>query len=307
MGCVRVSIQRGQTIAGSRSTRWRRMRNEALPAPMTIAARAWTVPGTAAARMLGDLLAAAQVLGVAALQAAEVDDAPHAGGARGPREGRRAGAVALRRSRRRRRPSSARGSRRRRCPRAPGQRALVQDVALDDLGPPGQRGAARVARQAAHVQAVLQQRGRQMAADVAGGAGDEDLGHPLRYGRGRRGMSPAGGVVRTGHDGRVDGRWAEHQGGRRADRAGARHDPHVGAALRLPQPAAHGLGLPALRARRRRDAAPRAGPPRARALGERRARARPRDPGDLRPPVDLRRGGGDRPRRARRRSCASRR
>ena len=63
-----------------------------------------------------------------------------------------------------------------------------------------------------------------------------------------RGMSPGGGVVRTGHDGRTaDGRWTEHQRGRRADRAGARHDPHVGAAPRLPQPAAHRLGLPPLR------------------------------------------------------------
>ena len=62
MGWVRVSIQRGQTIAGRRSTRWRRIRNEALPAPMTIAARAWTVSGTAPRQDLRDLLAAAQVL-----------------------------------------------------------------------------------------------------------------------------------------------------------------------------------------------------------------------------------------------------
>ena len=111
------------------------MRNEALPAPMTIAARAWTVSGAAAARMLRDLLAAAQVLGVAALQAAEVDDAPHARGARGPREGLRARAVALREARHR---AAAHGvhevvgdvdalERRR-------ERALLQDVALDDLG-----------------------------------------------------------------------------------------------------------------------------------------------------------------------------
>src|SRR6478672_81369 len=82
---------------------------------------------------------------------------------------------------------------------------------------------------------------------------------------GRRGMSPAGGVVRTGHDGQIDGRRIEHQGGRRADRAGARDDPHVGAALRVPDPAAHRLGLPALRARGHRDAAPRAGSSPARA------------------------------------------
>ena len=129
------------------------MRNEALPAPMTIAARAWTVSGTAVARMLRDLLAAAQVLGVAALQAAEVDDAPHAGGARGPREGLGARAVALREVA----VAAAhgvhevvgdvdaveRGASVRSC----------EDVALDDLGPLGQRGAARVAREAADVAA----------------------------------------------------------------------------------------------------------------------------------------------------------
>ena len=48
MGCVRVSSQRGTIITGSRRVRWSSISNEALPAPMTMAARTYTSSGTCA-------------------------------------------------------------------------------------------------------------------------------------------------------------------------------------------------------------------------------------------------------------------
>ncbi|CAA9485822.1 MAG: hypothetical protein AVDCRST_MAG13-1442, partial [uncultured Solirubrobacteraceae bacterium] len=88
-----------------------------------------------------------------------------------------------------------------------------------------------------------------------------------------------------------------HQGRRRAVGAGGRHDPHVGAALRLPGAVADELGLPALQRGRRGGAAARRRlpPPRAVRAGGDQARLGDRDA--RRPPVDLRRGGR-RPRRA---------
>ena len=169
----------------------------------------------------------------------------------------------------------------------------------DDLDAVGQCGAARVAREAAHVEPAPQQLGREVAADVAGGAGDQDLGHVLATVRGARGMSPGGGVVRTGHDGwTADGRWTEHQRGRRADRAGARHDPHVGAAPRLPQPRGAPPRATAATSADDVETLRRARAHRQRGLSVSAALERARETGgDLRPPVDLRRGGGDRPRR----------
>ena len=59
------------------------------------------------------------------------------------------------------------------------RRGAVAHVAADDLGAGGQIGARGVAHEAADVVAVAQQHGQELAADVAGGAGQED---PLRGG-----------------------------------------------------------------------------------------------------------------------------
>jgi hypothetical protein len=52
--------------------------------------------------------------------------------------------------------------------------AQVLGLALHHAGALGQRGAARVAYAGAHAQSAPQQFGREVAADVAGRAGDED-------------------------------------------------------------------------------------------------------------------------------------
>ena len=120
-GCVRVSIHFGQIIAGSFSTRLRSITNDADSEPITIAARTWTKSSQCEARIRATSSRLAQVLGllvVAALQAAQVDDAlRRRRGARRRRRTARPRGRARRTRRPTRPPSSARGSRRRRCPR----------------------------------------------------------------------------------------------------------------------------------------------------------------------------------------------
>ena len=85
--------QRGVTITGSRSTSARIISNDMLPEPMTIEARSSMVGTPDDARVAPDLLAARQVgrQVVAVAEAAQVDDAAHAGGARrGAKVGRAA-------------------------------------------------------------------------------------------------------------------------------------------------------------------------------------------------------------------------
>ena len=104
---------------------------------------------------------------------------------------------------------------------------------------PGSVGAARVARRgSARAWPRRSSSGSEAAADVAGGAGEEDAGSCswLRVAAAPRDEPRRGGVVRTGHDGwmpMADGlsikEVAEQTGLAR------RHDPHVGAALRLPR------------------------------------------------------------------------
>jgi hypothetical protein len=59
------------------------------------------------------------------------------------------------------------------------ERLRLRYVALNDRGVCGERGTARVAHEAAHVEPAPQQIGREAAADVARGAGDQDARHVL--------------------------------------------------------------------------------------------------------------------------------
>ena len=100
---MRVPTQRGVIITGSRSTSARIISNEVLPEPITIPARSSTVgtPDAARARPTSWRLARCGGQARPLAEAAEVDDAAHAGVPRRGPEGLGAAAVGLAGSRRR--------------------------------------------------------------------------------------------------------------------------------------------------------------------------------------------------------------
>ena len=176
-GCVRVSTQRGAIMTGRRFTRWRMISKDALPAPITIAARTWTSGGP--------------VLGAAARR-------PRRGSAGAPRRRRRArGRPGRSRARRRRRSrprrSCAAAARSRSAKSSSAARAHGVDQvvggahAVERLGEPvaasaspwrarrrraGRRAGSRTRARTSWPR--REQLGEQVRADVAGGTGEED-------------------------------------------------------------------------------------------------------------------------------------
>ena len=123
-GCVRFARHAGSASTGRRSISRTRKRKERERAATTIEARSATDSGAAASSACSTVSREARwrdERAVGGQQAAEVDDPPHAGGARRAREGLGLAALDVDEALPRRRPpSSGSGSRRRRPRPAPG-------------------------------------------------------------------------------------------------------------------------------------------------------------------------------------------
>ena len=99
IGWQRVLTQRGVIMIGRRSVRFRRISNDALPEPMTMAARnsvtatPWEASSAPTAWWLAHEVR--RQVSTVVTEPAKVDDASHPGGCRRPRKVPRGGAVPL--------------------------------------------------------------------------------------------------------------------------------------------------------------------------------------------------------------------